>query len=346
MSAVKELQCYNRGCGSKYNPDENKQDSCTYHPGAPFFHDAYKGWSCCKKKTVDFTEFLNTKGCTKGFHSDVKPVEPEKPQKEASPPSREQQIFSPQTPNRKLEPPAPRPPFDSPMTELPCTVAPSLSQALKQRATDPARPEAADAGQLQPGTSCKNGGCKETYGSCSAECRFHSGVPIFHEGMKYWSCCQRKTSDFSAFLAQEGCTTGDHLWIKKKEGDARRTSCRYDWHQTGSHVIVAVYAKLARPERSRVLAGPVRLRPHIEFGDDQEFEVDLELRGLVDPAQSSVQLLGSKVEIKLKKAEPLSWSQLSVARTEPAAPPAARPDADPSTDAMTQRVDAVDLSGL
>ena len=56
----------------------------------------------------------------------------------------------------------------------------------------------------------------QTYGDCDRECRFHSGVPIFHEGMKYWSCCQRKTSDFSAFLAQEGCTTGDHLWVKKK----------------------------------------------------------------------------------------------------------------------------------
>jgi hypothetical protein len=36
-------------------------DSCTFHPGAPFFHDAYKGWSCCKKKCTDFTEFLNIK---------------------------------------------------------------------------------------------------------------------------------------------------------------------------------------------------------------------------------------------------------------------------------------------
>lgn len=35
--------------------------SCVYHPGEPFFHDAYKGWSCCKKKCTDFTEFLNIK---------------------------------------------------------------------------------------------------------------------------------------------------------------------------------------------------------------------------------------------------------------------------------------------
>lgn len=35
------------------------------------FHDAYKGWSCCNKKSVDFTEFLNIKGCTKSKHSNV-----------------------------------------------------------------------------------------------------------------------------------------------------------------------------------------------------------------------------------------------------------------------------------
>lgn len=35
-------------------------DSCTFHPGQPVFHDALKGWSCCKKRSTDFTEFLNT----------------------------------------------------------------------------------------------------------------------------------------------------------------------------------------------------------------------------------------------------------------------------------------------
>jgi len=33
-------------------------DSCQHHPGVPVFHDALKGWSCCKKRTTDFTEFL------------------------------------------------------------------------------------------------------------------------------------------------------------------------------------------------------------------------------------------------------------------------------------------------
>lgn len=43
---------------------------------------------------------------------------------------------------------------------------------------------------------------------------YHNGVAIFHEGMKYWSCCEKKTSDFSVFLEQKGCTTGKHCWAK------------------------------------------------------------------------------------------------------------------------------------
>ena len=73
------LLCYNRGCGKTFNPRDNPADSqdCIHHPGAPFFHETYKGWTCCNKKSTDFTEFLNTPGCARGRHSREKPIEPE-----------------------------------------------------------------------------------------------------------------------------------------------------------------------------------------------------------------------------------------------------------------------------
>eukprot|EP00118_Oscarella_pearsei_P014274 m.121234 g.121234 ORF g.121234 m.121234 type:complete len:165 (+) comp37749_c2_seq55:228-722(+) len=74
-------RCYNRGCGKMYSDEDNHEKACRFHPGDPYFHDAYKGWSCCQKKSVDFTEFLNIAGCTVSFHSNVKPSEPEKPAK-------------------------------------------------------------------------------------------------------------------------------------------------------------------------------------------------------------------------------------------------------------------------
>ena len=74
-----EVLCYNRGCGKNFNPRDNPAESqdCQHHPGAPYFHETYKGWTCCNKKSSDFTEFLNTPGCARGRHSREKPIEPE-----------------------------------------------------------------------------------------------------------------------------------------------------------------------------------------------------------------------------------------------------------------------------
>uniref|UniRef100_A0A3Q1HPV2 CHORD domain-containing protein n=1 Tax=Anabas testudineus TaxID=64144 RepID=A0A3Q1HPV2_ANATE len=52
--------CYNRICGQRFDPDNNI-NACTFHPGVPVFHDALKGWSCCKRRTTDFSDFLSIK---------------------------------------------------------------------------------------------------------------------------------------------------------------------------------------------------------------------------------------------------------------------------------------------
>lgn len=67
------------------------------------------------------------------------------------------------------------------------------------------------------GTSCKNSGCSASFAgehSNQEVCNFHPGIPVFHEGMKYWSCCQRKTSEFENFMSQAGCSRGNHAWTK------------------------------------------------------------------------------------------------------------------------------------
>nr|CAD2204851.1 unnamed protein product [Meloidogyne enterolobii] len=81
--------CYNKGCGAKFNPDENKEDSCTFHPGPPYFHDAYKIWMCCNKKSTDFTAWLNFEGCTRGPHN---PVKPDVPKTQQTQPKAEEKI--------------------------------------------------------------------------------------------------------------------------------------------------------------------------------------------------------------------------------------------------------------
>jgi len=355
--------CYNKGCGSKFELNDNKEDACEFHPGAPIFHDAYKGWSCCNKKTTDFTTFLNMKGCTKGKHNPVKP--PEAPKYVPEPTSKEEVIIVKAHEPSQL----PRPDLEENIEYLKITVSKSLQQALdkeeekKNNAKQIRNPalnkdldieselERQNVGDIMHGVRigepCKNNGCKKTFdglGSNLELCKHHPGMPIFHEGMKFWTCCQRKTSDFDQFLQQEGCQTTQHLWIKKDPGSGivRKTNCRYDWHQTGSHVIVSIYAKLSQPESTTVQVNPIRLKAHVVYGEGY-FDLDIELKGVIDVKESFVTLMGTKVEIKLRKAEALSWDRLDVPKVKVVKESGS--DGDNENDLLC-RVDAVDLSGL
>lgn len=71
--------------------------------------------------------------------------------------------------------------------------------------------------EIPIGTTCKNRGCNETYespASSNTECVHHPGSPVFHEGLKFWSCCTKRTTDFAVFMSQKGCAYGQHKWIE------------------------------------------------------------------------------------------------------------------------------------
>jgi len=301
--------CYNRGCGKSFNPRE-EAEVCTFHPGAPFFHDAYKGWSCCQNKSTDFTTFLNTPGCTQGKHSNVKPVEPENITGNLN--KEDNEVVEVRAP---IQESLPRPPYTTPLVRLTPTVAASLKQQAASISSSST--SNTSSGEVKLGESCKNNGCKNTYRGSEEDysnCKHHPGIPVFHEGMKYWSCCQRKTTEFQQFLEQEGCAIGECVWTRK-EGQEGVVNCRYDWHQTATHVTVAIYAKKIDPSASYVEINPIRLKAHIYFPQEKgAFDLDLELRGVVDVDACSCSMLGTKTEIKMKKAESGSWAKLDVPR--------------------------------
>jgi len=40
-----------------------------FHPGAPIFHEGSKGYTCCKRRVLEFDEFMRIEGCkTKNRH--------------------------------------------------------------------------------------------------------------------------------------------------------------------------------------------------------------------------------------------------------------------------------------
>ncbi|XP_051486269.1 integrin beta-1-binding protein 2 isoform X2 [Apus apus] len=312
------LLCYNKGCGQRFDPEHNAKDSCLYHPGIPIFHDALKGWSCCRKRTTDFSEFLSIKGCTKGFHSKEKPPEPfsqeETSNKPKAKPVEELIIQGPKSAEKMQRE---RPSSDEPRRLLPIKVARSLEQALEKlnlSSKDEAPAGTGEvASQVRAGTTCKNAACKAVYQgpeSNTEVCTFHPGVPVFHEGMKYWSCCGVKTTDFTAFLEQPGCSSGQHCWTGK--GDKKAVSCRQDWHQTSSHVVVTVYAKNPLPTLSRVKANRTVLEVHVIFEGNKVFEAELDLWGVIEIEKSFVSMVPTKVEITLCKASPGSWAMLEL----------------------------------
>uniref|UniRef100_A0A8C9NXS8 Integrin subunit beta 1 binding protein 2 n=1 Tax=Serinus canaria TaxID=9135 RepID=A0A8C9NXS8_SERCA len=281
------LLCYNKGCGQSFDPEHNAEDSCLYHPGVPIFHDALKGWSCCKKRTTDFSEFLSIK--VSDLPAQIHPLflHPfllAPAQCCPIPVLCEGCPFSPASQGFAIC-------FQGPSNGHLCHII--LCQRHRQNFPLLLSP------QIYQGPE-----------SNTDVCTFHPGVPVFHEGMKYWSCCGIKTTDFSAFMEQPGCSRGCHCWTEKK--DKKAVLCRQDWHQTGSQVVVTVYAKNPLPALSSVKANRTVLEAHVIFEGNKIFQAELELWGTIDVEKSFVSMVPAKVEITLCKASPGSWARLEL----------------------------------
>uniref|UniRef100_A0A8D1CDV7 Integrin beta-1-binding protein 2 n=1 Tax=Sus scrofa TaxID=9823 RepID=A0A8D1CDV7_PIG len=274
------LLCHNKGCGQHFDPQTNLPDSCCHHPGVPVFHDALKGWSCCRKRTVDFSEFLNIKGCTVGPHCAEKL--PEAPQPEG--PATSSSLLEQKPPNTipksaetlRRE----RPKSDLPPKLLPLNISQALEMALEQKELDQEPGAGLDSSLIQTGASCQNPGCDAVYQGSESDatpCTYHPGAPRFHEGMKSWSCCGIQTLDFGVFLAQPGCRVGRHDWGKKL-----LASCRHDWHQTDSLVVVTVYGQIPLPAFNWVKASQTELHIHIVFDGNRVFQAQMKLWGVAE----------------------------------------------------------------
>ena len=135
---------------------------CQYHPGAPYFHDAYKGWTCCKRKATDFTVFLNFPGCESGKHSNVKPVEPEKITGNLN---KNVEVPRESSPAKTREPMEALAAKRSDLNAAPfTTLVPKISPSLKKEAetlVEKSGTAEEENGIVSVGESCKNGGCKQ-----------------------------------------------------------------------------------------------------------------------------------------------------------------------------------------
>ncbi|PUU77417.1 HSP20-like chaperone [Tuber borchii] len=306
-------KCAHKGCGKKFTDPE---EECHYHPGAPIFHEGQKGWQCCKTRVLTFDEFLTIPPCSVGKHSVDAPV--------LAP----VQTSGPASQKQKHPEVAPPPEIGSDGIEV-YGQQQSLQQkkALPKVTAAPGTPppekkekplEQDDPSMaVPPEAKCKRLGCEATYDGGNREdedekCVFHPGAPIFHEGSKGYSCCKRRVLEFDQFMKIPGCATGRHLFVgAPKSGDEEElVSCRNDFYQTYTDVIVSIFAKKVDKTRAEVHFSERQLDVDLPMPDDKRYKVSFPLYGAIDPAGCEYKVLTTKIELKLKKADGLSWPTL------------------------------------
>lgn len=198
---IGKLRCKNYGCGKYYSEDENNDSACKYHRSPPIFHDTMKCWSCCRdKKAYDFESFQLIEGCTVGKHS----IEnmgaligdsPNAPKLGSDgggagggPVLKSIAEFNSTNPN----------------------AATAVSSALDTVFGTRKSTRSADGVTAR----CQRKGCQKNFNVAdnnATACSYHCGQPVFHDAVKFWSCCaDKKCYDFDEFLAVKGCSVGVH----------------------------------------------------------------------------------------------------------------------------------------
>ena len=75
--------------------------------------------------------------------------------------------------------------------------------------------------------------------------------------------------------------TKSFSYLNFQDGGSEQVECRHDWHQTATHVTVAIYGKKYDPDSSYIEVNPIRMKCHIVFPEQGgSFDMDIELRGV------------------------------------------------------------------
>ncbi|CAG8496535.1 9366_t:CDS:2 [Ambispora leptoticha] len=310
--------CVHKGCEKTYNEEENHDTACLHHSSPPIFHEGLKGWQCCSTRVDSFDDFLAIPGCTRGRHSDQKPEavtttsqKDKSKESVANIPVATRIEDGVEIYDNGSSVSSVGKEFES-MTVSSSAATTAADQTKKKAEIIPEEDDPSIP--VSPGTKCKRGGCNKTFvdestsraeGGAEAECVYHPGSPVFHEGSKGWSCCSRKVLEFDEFLKIRGCKTGKHLFVGSKKEDTQAeevVQCRHDWYQTTTSIIMSIYAKKVDKEQSSISFRPEEVEVNLKMLDGKRFNEVIPLEYVIDPKDSSFEVLSTKVELKMKKA--------------------------------------------
>jgi len=198
--------------------------------------------------------------------------------------------------------------------------APSTLSVLEAMSTPVIEEEDDLCASVEPGTVCKRKGCGVKFVSDDISrngdgegtvCTYHSSPPIFREGSKGYLCCKRRVLEFDEFLKIKGCKTGKHVFVPRNQiSTEEMITCRIDHYQTLDKVHVSVYGKQADKQRSTIRFEETQITVDLHLPGSKRFSRVIDLFGPIDPDQSTVQILGTKVEMNLQKKDNRSWTVL------------------------------------
>lgn len=217
-NASVKVRCQRIGCDAFFSHDDNPDDSCRYHDSGPFFHDGMKEWSCCKKRSHDFSLFLEIPGCKIGKHTTEKQSTELAKKKTVPPPtpasetnastndscSRCRQGFFCSDHGSQGKP-------VNTVGNKSSNLAGDAS-AENSSSVQAVRPPKKIVGINDPQV-CKNKGCGETFkekDNHDTACSYHPGPAVFHDRRRGWKCCDVHVTEFDEFMSIPPCTKGWH----------------------------------------------------------------------------------------------------------------------------------------
>ncbi|XP_058769734.1 cysteine and histidine-rich domain-containing protein RAR1 [Vicia villosa] len=178
-----------------------------------------KEWSCCKKRSHDFSLFLEIPGCKTGKHTTEKQVIAPVKKKPVPPPtaahstnvstkdsscSRCRQGFFCSDHGSQGKPVTII--GDKPLNLSGDASAESCSSVKVSKPPQ----KIVDINEPQ---ICKNKGCGKTFkerDNHDSACSYHPGPAVFHDRMKGWNCCDIHVNEFDEFVAIPPCAKGWH----------------------------------------------------------------------------------------------------------------------------------------
>ncbi|XP_033111904.1 protein SGT1 homolog [Anneissia japonica] len=85
---------------------------------------------------------------------------------------------------------------------------------------------------------------------------------------------------------------------------------RYDWYQTETHVVINILIKKANKDDVDINYSERSVSATVKQPSGTDYSLELDLAYEVVPAKCITKVLGSKIELKMKKAEGIRWSKL------------------------------------